>query len=82
MFVTAPAPSSSDWSISFCFSWAVARLATANTETATTAAPDAGDHPARRGVARRLQAPPPAPDLTAADRRLDEPVRDLGDDAR
>ena len=39
MFVTEPAPWSSDWAISFCFSWAVARLATANTETATSAAP-------------------------------------------
>ena len=42
-------------------------------------APAAGDHPARRRVARRLQPPPPAPDPAAPDRRLDEPVRDLGD---
>ena len=82
MFVTEPAPSSSDWAISFCLSWAVARLATANTETATTRRTDAGDDPARRRVAGRLQAAPPPPDVAPADRCLDEAERQLGDDQR
>ena len=52
--VTASLPSSSDWAISFGLSSAVARLATANTDTATQPAPAAAM--IRRGTGRAAPA--------------------------
>ena len=44
--------------------------------------PGAGDDPAGAVGLRPLHSPPPAPERAAPDRRLDRPVRDLGDGHR
>ena len=62
---------------------AVARLAPANTDSADERRRRASAISRRgRRVAGGLQPPPPPPDVALADRRLDEPVRQLGDHAR
>ena len=78
--VTVLAPRRAIWAISFGFSSAVARLAATHRHghAAGTAA-HAGDDPARRRVPRACRRRHQRPDLAPADRRLDEPVRQLGD---